>query len=236
MTSSAFVEVTSDKRGIGWKLISPAKLDEHAIKALRPESAEAALGTAEFVFLYCGQFRYPETQVGFLFATVLEKDRSDDCEASPFDSGALHRKSTWPDTSETAIAFLARHTLPVPGYREYLAHLLHFQFASPADYVAQNKQPMRPDSIGLRPKSPAVENDPRLWSFEIRVRNEVILSAPHLKVLFYPRRLRREKTTLDFLVAMEGHVELEQVVMEDDGDFATLQSRCIDYLRANGIV
>jgi hypothetical protein len=235
MPSATFVAVAADEKGMGWKLLSPAKLDELRIKALRPESAEAALGTAGFVFLYCGQFRYPETQVGFLFATTLEVDRSAVCEASPFDSGALHRKATWPDAAESAIAFLGRHTLPVPDYRGYLADRLQFLFKKPEDYVEQNET-ARPDPIGLVPKPPATTRDPRLWTFEIRVGKEVSLSAPHLAVVFYARRLRRERSVRNFLAALGDQIGVEVVVMEDAGDFAALQRRCLDFLRKEGII
>lgn len=236
MPSVNFIKLTADEKKIGCKLLSPAKLDEHGIRSLRRESAEAALGTTEFVFLYCGQVRYPETQVGFLFAPALEEMRRDECVASPFDSGALHRKATWPDTSETATAFLARHTLPVPAYREYLANRIQYLFAEPQHYVEQNRQPIRPDPIGLRPKPPVTANDPRLWTFEVRVQNEVDLSRAPLEALFYAARLTGERSVRDFLAAQNHRVHLEEVVSEDDGDFATLQRRCLDYLRKMGII
>jgi hypothetical protein len=236
MPSAAFVTLTEDPKKVGWKLFSPAKLAELGIKPLRPDSAEVALGTAEFVFVYCGQFRYPETQVGFVFGTRLERDRNPDCLASPFDTGALHRKVTWPAPSEPATSFLARHTLPVPRYREYLANRIQFLFAKPTDYVALSGQPLRPDPIGLQPKPPATGNDPRLWTFEIRVRNEVELSPPCLEAVFYQGRHAGARSVRDFFAARTGSVQLEEVFPEDDGDFAALQRGCLDFLRKKGII
>ncbi len=235
MPSSTFVDVAADKKGIGWKLLSPARLDELGIKDLHADSAEAVLQTAEFVFLFCGQFRYPETQAGFLFATTLETERSADCEASPFDSGALQRKVSWPDASESAISFLNRHTLPVPEYRQHLANRLQYLFEKPQHYAEKNET-FRPDPIGLVHKPPATKRDPRLWTFEIRARNEVPLSAPHLAVVFYPRRLRGQPSVRNFLATLANEVAVEQVVMEDDGDFAALQRGCLDFLRSSGII
>lgn len=235
MTSATFGEVAADKKQVGWKLLCPSRLDQLGIRRLRPESAESVLGTAKFVFLYCGQFRYPETQVGFLFATRLEADPKAVCEASPFDSGALHRKVTWPEAADSAIAFLARHTLPAPAYRDYLADRLHFLFRKPEDYV-KRKETFRADPLGLVTIPPRNPPDPRSWTFELRVADEVNLSAPHLAVVFYPRRLRREAPVRNFLAGLGDQVEVQQVVMADDGDFAALQRHCLDFLRKKRII
>jgi hypothetical protein len=234
--SAAFVNLTTDAKAIGYKLLSPAMLDEHGIKSLRPESAEVALGTEKFVFLYCGQFRYPETQVGFLFATTLETEQGGANEASPFDSGALHNKAVWPDLSESAVAFLARHTLPVPAYRKYLGCRLHWLFAEPEHYLAPNATPVRTDPIGLRPKDSSAVPDPRLWTFEVRVRDEVNLCEPHLEAVFYPGRLVGQRAVREFLAAHGDGIHLEEFTPEDEGDFATLQSRCLEFLRARGMI
>lgn len=235
MPSAAFVEVTKDTRRLGWKLMSPAKLAHHGIKPLRPESAEVALGTQNSVFLYCGQVRYPETQVGFLFATSLEPDRGDSSEASPFDSGALHKKATWPGASEPATEFLARHSMPVPAYREHLMCRLHFLFAQPEDYVSPSNVPIRPDPIGLKPRPPVTTADPRLWTFEVRVPDEVSLGTPHLAAVFYSARLASEPAVRNFLAAQDA-VHVEEFTAGHDGDFATLQRRCLEYLRKQGIL
>jgi hypothetical protein len=234
-SSSTFVKLVTNQDGVGCKLLSPAKLAAHSNVPLDPESAEVALGTTEFVFLYCGQFRYPR-QVGFLFATALELDRSGDCEASPFDSGSLHRKATLPVQTEPPIAFLARHKLPVPAYRDYMANRLQYLFADPTDYVKPDKHPIRPDPIGLTPNPSTATPDPRLWTFEVRVRNEVVFTPPHLEALFYPARLDREPGVRDFLASLVGLVHLGGIPQEEEGDFAALQRRCLDYLRNKAIL
>jgi hypothetical protein len=162
LTSDAFVELATNRKNLGWKLFSPEKLIQFGVKQRRSESTEAYMGTEAFVFLYCGQFRYPETQVGFLFATNLEQERAEASEASPFDSGALREHAVWPNSSESARDFLARHSLPVPGYREYLVYRLHFLFAEPSDYVSQETTTLYPDPLGLRPKQTGALTDPRL--------------------------------------------------------------------------
>lgn len=235
-TSAQFVRIVTDEKGIGPKILSPAKVTEYFGKPVRPDSAEAALNTHEFVFLYCGQFRYPKTQVGFLFATTFEEERRDTSIASPFDTGALHKHRTWPDASETAKAFLARHSLPVPEYRDYLASRLHYLFTSPEDYVTRSNPPIRPDPIGLRPKPPATDADPRLWTFEVRTRDEVSLARPHLLAVFYVARLESEPSVVDFLTAQGGEVHVEPIFADDDDAFAGLQRCCLDYLRGQGIL
>ncbi len=236
LPSAAFVEVTTDSRGLGWKLLSPAQLAHHGIKTLRSESAEVALGTQDFVFLHCGQVRYPETNVAFLFQTGIEAAHRTTVEASPFDSGALHRKVARPDAAEPARAFLARHSLPVPEYRGYLSWRLRLLFARPGDYVAPNGAPIRPDPIGLQPTPPATSTDPRLWTFEIRMRDKVDLTGPHLMAVFYAARLAGHRAVRAFLSAQNGAVHLEEFQPEDEGDFATLQRRCLDLLVARRIV
>jgi len=235
-TSAQFVRIATDEKGLGHKIFSPAKVAEHIGKPVRAESAEAMLGTLKFVFLYCGQFRYPKTQVGFLFATTLENDCRDTSEASPFDSGALHKHVTWPDPTEPAQSFLARHSLPVPGHRELLAPRLRYLFADPEDYVTQSNPPIRPDPIGLQPKIPALLPDPRLWTFEVRVRDEVSLVRPHLLAVFYVARLQLEPSVVSFLSSQGGEVHVEQIFSDDDDAFAGLQSRCLDYLRRRAII
>jgi hypothetical protein len=54
--------------------------------------------------------------------------------------------------------------------------------------------------------------------------------------VFYPRRLRGQPSVRNFLAALADEVVVEQVVMEDDGDFAALQRGCLDFLRSNGII
>ena len=234
-TSDQFVRVVAGGTGVP-KIFSPAKVAALFSKPVRPESAEAALGTHEFVFLYCGQFRYPHTQVGFLFATTLEDERAASSEASPFDSGALHKHVTLPNPSVPATTFLARHTLPVPQYRDLLAYRTHYLFTDPRDYVTQSSPPVRPDPIGLQARSPTTGTDPRLWTFEVRVRDELSVSLPHLIAVFYPAHLRSRPDIVNFLSAQGSGVRVEQVHADDDHAFAGLQSCCLDYLRSNGII
>ena len=236
LTSDAFVEIAADRKKLGWKLLSPENLILLDIMQRRLQSTEAFMGTEGFVFLFCGQFRYPETQVGFLFATGLEQEYAGASEASPFDSGALREHAVWPDPSESARDFLARHTLPVPEYREYLAHRLHYLFAKPSDYLGQDTAPIRSDPLGLAPKQADAAADPRLWTFEIRIKDEVILSKPYLVGIFYAARLERHPGARKFLSALDGDVHQEPIFEDDADAFGALQIRCLDFLRERGIV
>jgi len=231
-SQSVFVEIATNHDGTGCKLLSPSRIAEQGIE---PGQAEIALGTTGFVFLYCGQFRYPG-QVGFLFATTLERDRAPDCEASPFDSGALHRKVTLPPRAGSAAAFLARHTLPVPGYRVYMANRLEYLFAEPADYLKPDKHPIRLDPIGLTPNPPTATPDARLWTFEVRVRDEVAIVTPHLEALFYPAGLEGLPELHDFFAELSDYVNLVSIHEDEQGDFVGLQNRCLEYLRTRGLI
>jgi hypothetical protein len=235
-TSEQFVRITDDAKGLGYKIFSPAKVAEHFGRSVRTESAEAVLGTEQFVFLYCGQFRYPQTQVGFLFSTHFEGECRGTSEASPFDSGALHKHASWPDSRESARAFLSRHSLPVPEYRDLLAPRLHLLFDAPQDYVTRSSPPVRSDPIGLRPKMPSAVPDPRLWTFEIRVRDEMSLSKPHLLAVFYVARLESHPSVIQFLAAQDANLHVEPIFSDDDDAFSALQNRCLDYLREQGMI
>lgn len=235
-SSAQFVKITEDKGGVGVRVLSPAKIAFYFGIPIRPDSAESALGTCDFVFLYCGQFRYPETQVGFLFAPTFENAFGPSCEASPFDSGSLHKHAAWPDVKETATAFLARHSLQVPEYRTCLACRLHYLFDEPKNYLGQSESPVRSDPIGLVPRPPATIADPRLWTFEVRVQDEIDLSSPHLKAVFYSARLESEPSVVAFLSRQPPEVYLEQLFVDDDGAFHSLQSACLDYLQRQGII
>lgn len=235
-TSAQFVRIVTDEKGIGPKVFSPARVAHYFGQPVRPDSAEAVLGTDEFVFLYCGQFRYPGTQVGFLFSTSFEDERGAACESSPFDSGGLHNHMAWPDPAESAQAFLARHSLPVPGYRNLLANRALYLFAAPEHYLSHSAPPIRPDPIGLAPKPPTAVSDPRFWTFEIRARDEAALARPHLAAAFYVARLQSEPSVIDFLAALDDSVHVEQILADEDDAFGALQSRCLVYLRSRGII
>jgi len=235
-TSSQFVNITTDVKRVGNRIFSPKKVAELFGIPVRPSSAEASLNTQQFVFLYCGQFRYPETQVGFLFGKTLEDENSDASEASPFDSGALHKYATWPDARESGAAFLARHSLQVPEYRDYLAFRLDYLFFRPTDYLAPGEIPIRPDPIGLRPNPPAILSDPRLWTFEVRVLDEVQLAPPHLLAIFYSSRLLSAPSVVEFLAAQSKSIHIEELFAVDDESFVSLQLCCLNYLRDRGII
>jgi hypothetical protein len=235
-TSEQFVKIAADEKRIGQKLLSPAKVAEHFGIAVRSESAEIALNTHEFVFLYCGQFRYPTTQVGLLFSTKLEEEFQDVSEASPFDSGALHKHTIWGNPKESAQDFLGRHSLPVPGYREFLAQRLHYLFTAPGDYLASNKPLARSDPIGLRPKPPLTTSDSRLWTFEVRLHDEVNLRWPHLEAIFYSSRLERYPDVEAFLADQNESVHLEPILSDEEDLLFALQNRCLAYLRRCSII
>ena len=92
-------------------LLCPQELANLRGVPLRPDRAEAVLGTGGFI-LYAAPFRRPHTGCGLLFATSLEEEHREDGAATPFDSGGLVSFLVRPDPAESAPAFFARYRLP----------------------------------------------------------------------------------------------------------------------------
>lgn len=237
VTTEVFFSIAEDRFSAGTNLLSARRFSQISGETPRTDNAEAALNTQDAVFLFCGQFRYPKGQAGFLFQRALEDHRSADTVATPFDSGGLHLHFSGPDLAESPQAFLARHTLPVPAYRPHLAERLHFLFAEPQHYVTRAQPPIRPDPVGLRPKYPGIPIGPRQWTFEVRIRDQVPLAAPHLAAVFYSPRMQGNRFVRRFLAGLrQQQIDVKPVQPIADGDFAALQRQCVDYLRERAIL
>ena len=231
-------KIAEDPAGIGPHLLSSERLDYHRIKPLNMRSAEVALGTHTMVFLYCGQFRYPETAVGFVFSDNLERTRGDVCRAAPFDTGALHKVADWPSSAtETAIDFLDRHYLPVPAYREHLAERLHYLFPIPYDYLHPMSGPLPGDPIGLTPK-PGESLDERAWTFEVQAPDQVPLDHHHLAAVVPVKRANRNKRVRSMLANLEAKsVKMDWFSSRSKAqDFGKLQRKYLAYLGGKGIL
>lgn len=239
-TSGAITAIATDKDGP--KLLSPENLlNMGKIEALG--EAEIAMETTGSVFLYCGQFRYPNTQVGLIFDPSLEQ-ADPATVATPFDSGSLYKKVAWPteatETPETKVDFLARHNLLAPGYRDYLALRITWLFGGkPELYVAPKAKPLREDPIGLEARPPADDGDARQWTFEIRVPDEVSISKPHLVALRDHKggaHTLREPVIFLYNALEAAGVDVGYFERLDDGDFAALQRAGLEYLEKQGMV
>jgi hypothetical protein len=192
---------------------------------VKPGKAEAAMGTANCVFFYLAPFRYPRTACGLLFAGSLESECSPEGAATPFDSGALHRRLARPDSQELAPAFLARHNLPIPDHRVYLERSLRLLFRSPEDYL-NGVDPLSAGPLGLS------GGDSRRWTHEVRIPDHVSVST-HLQAVFAPHSIiaaYRDIQSLFEWCRREG-VDAEPFHAEPGSEFVGLESRSIDYLR-----
>lgn len=226
--------LVDDPKGIGRKLLSPQQLSDLGIKPLDTEGAEACLGTKQFVFLYCGNFRYPKTQIGMLFSSESESIKSPSSEATPFDSGGLHRHFEWPDPRESASQFLSRHCLPVPSYRDYMSMHVAYRFEDAIDYLQPDGRPIRACPFGIRSKDGG--DGPRIWMFEVRVADELEIGAHSLEALFYSTRIMGYPNFMKLLSEIDQKVHHEELKPQNEGDFRALQRQCIDYLKRKGMV
>lgn len=208
------------------RLLSPALVAEQTKEAVAPDSVEAILGTAGYVFLYAAPFRHPATGCGFLFAHTLESAYREDGVATPFDSGGLVRKFSRPNAHEPARDFLARHELPIPEHRDYLQRTMTLLSAHPLDYVL-GVDPVWPGPIGL------TGGDRRRWTHEVRVPDQVSIPTGHLQAVFAPARLVAGDKAVERLFGwchVEGVDCIPLYTCRGD-DFDTLKRRCVEYIR-----
>ncbi len=188
-------------------------------------SVETTLGTEDSVFTYAAPFRYPETSCGLLFKTELERHRTDQSWATPFDSGATLRFLRPDDSEEEQIAFVRCHELPVPDYRQALEKLLENCFASPWDYV-EGTDP-------LRWPVPVNDGDWRRWTFEVRFQDQIRLTRA-LLAAFLPRAVASEIRVLQQIAAWRrSGIEVKLYEAPRGAEWQTLQSMSVDYLRSS---
>lgn len=192
-----------------------------------PDSAESVLGTSGFVFLYTGTFRYPRTSCGLLFAKSLEAQHKDDGEASPFDSGGLLCHLQRPDPAELPRSYLQRHSLPLPGHRDYLGQCLSTLFAAPEDYLKGG--PIHSGPLGL------TGGDARRWTHEVRIPECVQLRGPHLQAVFVPVSFAGPNSAIAPLLSwcLAEQVDVVAYQTDDFENFETLNRTCRDYLLTN---
>ena len=239
LTSDNMVSLAKAEHGHGWKLFSAAKLSTFTGVPLEEDRDEIVLGTADRVFLFCGQFRYPieVSACGLLFAPEMETHPDCKSEATPFDTGGLVKFRTGPDPAEPVKEFIARHSLPVPDYRELLARRLEFLFDPLEEYCAPQGRRSRPDPIGLVPRpgkqSPIPpESEPREWTVEVRVQDEVPLQPPGLAALYVSRAAYENEAVERLRAALRPAVQVAEPRPEDPGDFEALQRKCLAWTTA----
>ena len=185
-------------------LLSPKELAAFRSEPLKMDMVEVLQGTEGFVFLYCGQFRYPNTQYGFVFSTEIENAPIGRLRVSPFDTGALGGVMLWPThRTESERAFLARHYLPSPDYRDYLAIRLSCLFKHPLHYFHPEGRPFQQDPIGLTAR-PGQSPDARAWTFELQVPEKIRLAPPHLSAVICADTADGDSAVEEFLTRLRN--------------------------------
>jgi hypothetical protein len=180
--AASFQSVVRDGR-----ICSRETLERRGI-VLAGGNTERTLGTAGDVFTYVGPLRYPGTSCGFLLNPVIERRFTATALATPFDSGAIHKFGSHM-SAEDQVAFLRRHQMPVPEYREYFWRYLVFLFKSARHYVDGTG----PDLSGpVRLES----GDTRRWTFEVRFASELPLAGSLVTVIL----------PVALAASMSGHV------------------------------
>jgi len=205
------------------------------------DSAMRVLGTCDCVFFYCGTFRFPRrTQIGFLFAPTIEwLSESISVEASPFDSGSLHRHFRLPSPCKPQ-EFLGSHTLQVPSYRDVLALWLAVLFESPENYLESDGVLRGSHPLGLSPTSGSGASTPLSWTFEIRFRGAVSVmggdsAKNRLQAVFVETGVALQPSVKDALVAAKAAGAAWVLVpSQGEGDFRGIQNECLEFLRQNG--
>jgi hypothetical protein len=188
----------------------------------RPEASEYQLGTENSVFLFVGPFCFPNQTCGFLWRADLEKDVTG--EASPFDSGGLHKVFTRESDTESAREFLARHCLALWEHRDYLEAKLSCLFPNPRYYIDCQQ-------VDTEIQDPAISlhgGDRRRWTHEVRVVGKLPLTAELLAV-FVPTSVKRKNRSI-----LHGWQEAEITVIgyrSRDGDFSMMQKACQRFIR-----
>ena len=209
------------------RLLSATQLAPRTGEALRPNSAEVLLGTADSVFFYVAPFRSPHTGCGLLFARSLEEYHKGDGVATPFDSGGLVAVFSRPDPAEPPREFLWRHELPVPDHREYLRLSLGILFEKPVDYV-RGADPRWPGPIGV------TGGDRHRWTHEVRIPGQVPIRSGHLQAVFAPRSRVAADPEISRLFEWCKRERVDRVSFNTSrgDDFEALRWECVDYICA----
>lgn len=210
-------------------LKSMQTLIDEGLLNLRPDCAEAILGTVNAVFFYVGGFSYPATTFGFLFKSSLEAENQSEGSATPFDSGGLVKYFQWPNKpAETPLEFFTRHELPIPKHREYLSLSMDNLYAQPNDYLDPSPVGLKANPIGLAGGDPR-----RCWTHEVRIPGSVALRSPQLLAVFAPKARVGALPQVRSLFRWCLSNRVDREYFDDIGgdEFSGLRSACLDYLR-----
>lgn len=220
-SSSAFSSISTQG-----ELLSQSELIRLGLRNPDPECAEELLGTGRFVFFYVAPFRYPNTACGVLFASALEEEHRNEGVAAPFDTGGLIRVFTRSDPSESPQTFLARHEVPLPGHRTYLALSMDIAFQQAVDYI-EGRGPWLASPLGI------TGGDARRWTHEVRIPERVSLQTRHLQAVFAPRaRVRASQPVKDlFQRCLANGVDTVMFDTPSADEFETLRNECLGYIR-----
>ena len=187
-------------------------------------SVEVRLGTADYVFTFAGPLRYAGI-CGFLFDAGIEKIRSGDAIATPFDSGGLIDHFRPNDTDEQRVKFLQDHELSVPEYRGYFELVLATLFDSPWNYVDGTV----PDRFG---PIAFYGGDSRRWTFEVRFLNELLLESG-LVAVFLPVGIASTELLQEQLIKWDKiGVDIIIYVAQTDGQGRDLLEESVKYIKS----
>lgn len=207
-------------------LRSAARLEADGLRRLRPDCAEAILGTQDAVFFFVAPFRYPSTGCGLLFSRTLEVEAGSKGASTPFDSGSLISKVQRPDPSEPVLDFFRRHELPTPAHRRHLGMSMSWLFDQPRDYV-EGLEPQRPHPMGL------TGGDQRRWTHEVRIPHRVGIHGSHLEAVFAPAARIGQDPAIEALFDWCMREGVQRIILDTprENDFEALKRECLDYIR-----
>ncbi len=207
---------------------SKALLSQMSV-SFRPDSAEAALGTADDVFFYLGAFGYPDTDCGFLFLPALEENHEADGVSTPFDSGALVSKVSPPaGYAGSRVNFVREHELPVSAYRDLLGQVIA-DYARTCGVYLQSPEEFKCE-CGFARGNPfgLVGGDRRAATFEVRIPKRVPLSPPHLHAVF----VRNGFEPRELAPLRRAGVKIETFQPEPGADSSgALRAACINFIQ-----
>jgi len=211
-------------------ILSLTRLDAIESQDWSHHPIETQLETRDSVFLFAGPFRYPDTAYGFLFSPDLADDRATDGSASPFDSGGLVDHHL-PPSSEKPLDFLRRHEMPIPQYRKFHLLVLDLLFHDPWHYVG-GVDPVRQGPVRLA----VGDSDPRRWTFEIRLRNELPF-RPHLQAVFNSTFAAKSNSVVKTHSWCRANgvdiIQYPDLHGSRKGSFMEMQRRCEAYIRSH---
>jgi hypothetical protein len=202
LSAESFVRVLQ-----GGALLSQRELRRRGLVTGRyHQTVEERLETDASVFTYCRSFSYPETSCGILFRPELETTRPDEGIATPFDSGSTEGYLLPRATTATHRAFIRKHEMPAPMYREALALTLSHCYPEPSHYLSSTPPAVHPPIPCSR------LGDERQWIFEVRWPESLQIDHQVLAI-FVPQRIANQREVARKLADLQDEYGIQLVQM-----------------------